>query len=54
MRCTAPIGACRADLERRQVSYVLTVATTHQMTTGGAVYPAGTIATGSRCRGNNR
>jgi len=34
----------RADLERRQVSYVLAVATTHQVATGAGACPGGTIA----------
>ena len=36
----------RADLERRQMSYVLAVASTHPVTTGAGTGPAGTIAGG--------
>ena len=36
----------RADLERRQMSYVLAVASTHRVTTGAGTCPAGTIARG--------
>ena len=36
----------RADLERRHVSYVLAVASTHWVTTGAGPCPAGMIARG--------
>ena len=36
----------RADLERRQMSYVLAVATTHRVATGAGTCPAGTIRRG--------